>query len=280
MRQMLKDEGDEDVIRILALGIGAGLLEDFLGFITNGASAGIQLLDRGIGRRGLQELAVADEDVIELRLELVQLRAKTALNRALVAGLIEKDRRLFELVEKKDHRAQKQNEKLHRHFHEGIEEQTDPGSAERISGEIALDLRLVGPEIGEGEEKSAEQTRFFIETLPEIFVGSENFQALIDRDEDRADHDERERLSEIILDEPDAAFVSLAGHGEKRDRAGLGGEDGEADSSPANRPVAFQVFAEVRVIVGSPESVKRDREDRREENEVIEPVHENRSVKA
>src|SRR5256714_7152993 len=158
MRQMLKDEGDEDVIRILALGIGAGLLEDFLGFITNGASAGIQLLDRGIGRRGLQELAVADEDVIELRLELVQLRAKTALNRALVAGLIEKDRRLFELVEKKDHRAQKQNEKLHRHFHEGIEEQTDPGSAERISGEIALDLRLVGPEIGEGEEKSAEDT--------------------------------------------------------------------------------------------------------------------------
>ena len=40
----MEDEGDEDVIRFLALGIGAGLLEDFFGFVTNGASAGVELL--------------------------------------------------------------------------------------------------------------------------------------------------------------------------------------------------------------------------------------------
>src|ERR1700748_2672161 len=130
------------------------------------------------------------------------------------------------------------------------------------------------------EQKPAEQPRFFVEALPEIFVGGENFQALINRDKDRADHDERERLSKIILDEPDAAFISLAGHGKKRERAGLSREHGKADRSPANRPIAFKIFAKVRVIVSAPKSVKRDRDDRREENEVIEPVHENRSVKA
>src|SRR5204863_3890127 len=66
------------------------------------------------------------------------------------------------------------------------------------------------------KQKSAEQPRFFVETLTEIFVGGENFQALVDRHEDRADHNERERLAEIILDKPDAALVGLPRHGEKR----------------------------------------------------------------
>ena len=129
------------------------------------------------------------------------------------------------------------------------------------------------------EEKGAEQPRFLVEPLAEIFVGGENLQPLIDRNENRADDDERERLPEIVLDEADAAFVSLAGHGEKGDRAGLRGHDRKPDGSPADGFVAFEILAKIRMIVSAPKSVKRDREDRREEDDVIEPVHENRSVK-
>jgi len=130
------------------------------------------------------------------------------------------------------------------------------------------------------KQKRAEQARLLVETLAEIFVGGENFQPLIDRNENRADDNERERLPKIVLDETDAAFVGLARHGKKRDRARLRGHDGKPDGSPADAVVAFEVVAKIWMAVGAPKSVKRDREDRREEDDVIEPVHENRRVNA
>ena len=129
-------------------------------------------------------------------------------------------------------------------------------------------------------KKRAEQSRLLVEALAEIFVGGENLQPLIDRNENRADDDERERLPEIILDESDPAFVGLAGHGKKRDRAGLRRHDGKADRSPADALVALEVMAKIRMTVGAPKPVKRDRENRREQDDVIEPVHENRRVNA
>ena len=137
-------------------------------------------------------------------------------------------------------------------------------------GDAALDQK----------QKRAEQPRFLVEALTEIFVGRVNFQPLINRNENRADDDERERLAEIILDESDSAFVSLTRHGEERDRAGLGREDGKADGSPANARVTLEILAETRVAARAPQSVKRDREDRRDQDDVIEPIHENRRVKA
>ena len=47
MRQMLKNEGDEDVIGILALRTRAGLLQNFFCFIANAAGASIEFLDLG-----------------------------------------------------------------------------------------------------------------------------------------------------------------------------------------------------------------------------------------
>jgi hypothetical protein len=119
-----------------------------------------------------------------------------------------------------------------------------------------------------------------IEALAEIFVGREYLQALIDRDENRADDDEGERLAEIVLDEPDAAFVGLPGHGKKGDRPCLRGHDREADGPPPDAVVALEVMAKIWMAVGFPESVKGDSQDRREEDDVIEPVHENRKVNA
>ena len=119
-----------------------------------------------------------------------------------------------------------------------------------------------------------------IETLTKVFVGSVNLQSLIDRNENRADDDEREGLAEIVLDESDPALVGLARHGKERDRAGLGREDGEPDRSPTDCFISLEVLAEVRVLPGPPQSVKRDRENRRDQDEVVDPVHENRRVKA
>ena len=88
-----------------------------------------------------------------------ELRAIAALDRALISRLIEKDRRLLELIEEKDHHAEEQDEKLHRHFHDGVEEQADAAGAQRTAREIALHLRLIGAEIGEREEKIRPECR-------------------------------------------------------------------------------------------------------------------------
>src|ERR1700686_2850299 len=345
-------------------------------------------------------VAFARKDIVELRLQRGELRAVAALNRALISRLIEKHGGLFELIEKKNHRAEEEDEKLHRHFHDRVEEQTDPARAQRTAGEITLHLRLVGAEIREREEEPAEnprpdsvapggiegkidrlefshfprngkgaaerqvvgqtvdrdaegeghadeddqdlitlgeaddlgaadnrvsndesarepdgeiqvpteqrgknngrridrdaggdpalnqkqeraeQSRFLVEALAEIFVGGENFQPLINRNKDRADRDEREGLAEIILDESDSAFVGLPRHGEERDRAGLGREDGKADGSPADGFVALEILAKGWVIVGAQNPVEQNGDNRRQQDDVIEPVHENRRVKA
>src|SRR3954470_23586904 len=125
MGQVLENEGDKHIIGILALRAGARLLENLFRFVANGAAPSIELLNLGIGGGGLEKLPFPREDVVELRLESVELWPVTARDRALVTGLIKKDRRLFELIEEKDHRAEEENQELHRHFDEGVKEQTD-----------------------------------------------------------------------------------------------------------------------------------------------------------
>ena len=97
--------------------------------------------------------------MIVTSLESGQFARLLALCGALVGGLIEKDRRPFELEENENHHPGEENEELHRQFEHGIEEQPEAAGGERTAGEIALHLRLVGPEIGEREKEAAEQTR-------------------------------------------------------------------------------------------------------------------------
>ena len=63
------------------------------------------------------------------------------------------------MIEEKNHRAEEEDEKLHRHFHDRVEEQTDPARAQRTAGEITLHLRLVGAEIRERKKEAAENPR-------------------------------------------------------------------------------------------------------------------------
>ena len=67
-------------------------------------------------------------------------------------GGIEKDRRCFELVKGEEHRADEQDEKLHRDLHNPIQQQAEAALGDRLAGEVALHLRLVGAEVGELQE--------------------------------------------------------------------------------------------------------------------------------
>ena len=105
-------------------------------------------------------------------------------------------------------------------------------------------------------KKAPEISRFLIEPLSEILVCGENFEPLENRDKNRADNDERERLSEIILDEADPAFVSLTRHGEKCDRAGLRREDGKTDRCPTNAFIAFEIMFQTFATARAPQSIQ------------------------
>src|SRR5947209_2179586 len=162
MGQMLKDEGDKDVVGVLAFRICSGLLEDFPGVVANCVSPGIELLDlvapgRAI-RRGSEQLAFLKEDIVELLLEYVELGSVAAGDRAMIAWLVEKNGRLFELIEKEDHRAEQEDQELQRYFDDGVEEQSDAAGAERISGEIPLHLGLVRAKIGKRKKKATEDS--------------------------------------------------------------------------------------------------------------------------
>src|SRR6266516_4529835 len=81
------------------------------------------------------------------------------LHRTLVRRLIEINGRFFELIKHENNRTKQQNEKLHWHFHRGVEEQSETTLFERASREISLHLRLIRSEIGKREKKTANQAR-------------------------------------------------------------------------------------------------------------------------
>src|SRR5262245_39699182 len=94
-----------------------------------------------------------------MSLQIGELSGLCALCRALVSGLVEKERRLFELEKNKNHHTGEEDKELHRQLADGIENEAETPGGERTAGEIALDLRLIGPEIRESEKESAQQTR-------------------------------------------------------------------------------------------------------------------------
>src|ERR1700720_3965877 len=159
MRQMTKDEGNKNIIGVLTLLAGARSVDDRFCIVTDLARARVQLLKlvaRQGARRSREQGAFLGKNVVELRLQSIQLRTMPKGDRALISRLIEQYRRLFELIKKEHHCAEQQNEKLHRHLNDRIEKQPEPAGAERPTGEITLYLRLIRAEIRQGQEKPAE----------------------------------------------------------------------------------------------------------------------------
>src|SRR3954464_11118267 len=120
MRQMVKDERDEDIVGIFAFRIRPGLFQDLPGLVANSAGAGIELLHLIVPSRaicgGSEELAFLIEDIVKLLLKSAHLGSMTISKSTLIARLIEKDRRLFELIKEEDHRAEQQDEELLKHL--------------------------------------------------------------------------------------------------------------------------------------------------------------------
>src|SRR5438067_10082608 len=97
-----------------------------------------------------------------------------------------------------------------------------------------------------------------VEALNQIFVSGVNFKPLKNGHENSANGDQRERLTEVILNKADPAFVSLTGHGEECDRPGLGGEHRKSDGRPPNAFVPLDVMAKRLATARAPQAVQRD----------------------
>ena len=83
------------------------------------------------------------------------------------------------------------------------------------------------------EQARAEQPGLGVEPAAEVLVGRVDVQPPVHRQEHRRDEDQRQRRAEVVLHEPEAVLIALAGRREERDRAGLGGHHREADGGPA-----------------------------------------------
>jgi hypothetical protein len=167
----------------------------------------------------------------------------------------------------------------------------DDEQAARHDGEVERpaedrgehDRRRVNRETGadpalQEKQRRAEQARLLVEAPPEKFVGRVDVEPAENRQENNRDDDQRERSAEIILHETEPVLVALAGRGEKRRRAGLRGHHRHADGEPAGVGRAREIRAEVAPAARAPRAVGGNAEQRADENEVIERVHENFSV--
>ena len=173
MRQIVQNKADEDVVGVVRRRLRIGHFQGFLHFTTNrvdlslrpqcGGGCGINHRRRNAIRA--QPPGHAPPPAFARRRDHNEPAKQpvcppdSPCDGAFVGRLIEKDRRLFKLEENENHHPGEENEELHRQFEHGIEKQPEATADERSAGKIALHLRLVGPEIGEREEKAAEQTR-------------------------------------------------------------------------------------------------------------------------
>ena len=72
---------------------------------------------------------------------------------------VEEQRRRHELVEDEDHGPDEEDDELHRDLEDAVGQEPLAAFGDRPSGQIALDLRLVRPEIGQGDEAPADEAR-------------------------------------------------------------------------------------------------------------------------
>jgi hypothetical protein len=90
---------------------------------------------------------------------------------------LEQHRRLHEQVEHKHHGADEQNEELHGDLGHGVEQQAQPALRDGAAGQVALHLRLVAAEVGEEQERAADQAAPDIEAVVPVEVGGDRVEA-------------------------------------------------------------------------------------------------------
>ena len=85
-------------------------------------------------------------------------------------------RRLHEQVEHEHHGPDEQDEELHGDFGHGVEQQAQAALRDGFAGQVALHLRLVAAEIGEEQERAADQAAPDVEAVVPIEVGGDGVQ--------------------------------------------------------------------------------------------------------
>src|SRR5581483_3065783 len=72
---------------------------------------------------------------------------------------VEEKRWCNELIEDEHHRADEQNEELHRHLDEAVETQSHPALPHALARQVTLHLRLVRSEVRQRDEETADDPR-------------------------------------------------------------------------------------------------------------------------
>jgi hypothetical protein len=82
------------------------------------------------------------------------------------------------------------------------------------------------------------------EAAVDELVRGEQFAAEVLREQQEADDDASDQVSEDDLEEAEIVVVGEAGDADDGERAGLGGDDGERDRPPGNVAVGEEVVAQ------------------------------------
>jgi hypothetical protein len=82
------------------------------------------------------------------------------------------------------------------------------------------------------------------EAAVDELVRGEQFAAEVLREQQEADDDASDQVSEDDLEEAEVVVVGEAGDADDGERAGLGGDDGERDRPPGNVAVGEEVVAQ------------------------------------
>ena len=169
MRHLFQNKRDEDIIGVVFLGDGISRRQRLPGLRPERLGP-LMCREHG-GFRRLRVCAVPRrQPVVDLRPLLVVGGVESGFDRAqsgarVTRGVghpgraIEEDRRGLKLVENEDQRAEQQDEELHRDLQDRIEHEAETALPERGAGQVPLHLRLVGAEVGEGQEQAAEHPR-------------------------------------------------------------------------------------------------------------------------
>src|SRR5437867_1047622 len=115
-----------------------------------------------------------------------------------------------EMVEDEDQHPREQDQELHGHLEERVEEQREPALGETAPGQVALDLALIAPEVRQHDEEAAD------EAAPERVGGGEAGREVHDPEAPRR------------LGQGEAVAQGEAG-GELRHREAEAEEDAEPD---------------------------------------------------
>ncbi len=123
------------------------------------------------------------------------------------------------------------------------------------------------------EKPGREQARAPIEAFADEFVSRVHLPFVVQRDEYEADHQHRQRQSEVELDKTHAIEKALARRAEEGDRTGLSGHHTKAHRPPTVVATAFQEAVAGGILACAPNAVAHDEAEGAEEDEPVQPMH-------